>query len=636
MRHLFAFLLATLSSLCAVPAFATGFPTPSGTIPFIDFTPNGTQPGVLRQVYDSTNCSTCHAGGGAHLPYSGWAGSMMANATRDPLFWAALDVANQDGLENGLEGIGDFCLRCHAPKAWLEGRVRKTGNGTLVEGFQGCLLDGNHSEFFESDYGGLSCHFCHRMMDQSPLGEPSMIGNSDGFIDDSNCNGQGEPCRRGPYNYPVDVPFDGAGLGTYNGPPHAWKYSPYHKDSALCGSCHDVTSPPGKAGAPVRTLILANGQGGHDTGLAYPIERTYSEWLASDYSTVVFSDGLEQQGDIVGLKVTQTSTCQNCHMPQAEAPPGNPDMSLYACTSGGPPRNGNLATHEFAGGNVWIPTILKGEYVDLLREQSFDLTIAAATRMLGDQSAKVQVTTAQVSGGQANVAVKVTNLAGHKLPTGYGEGRRMWLNLQVRDANGMLVYESGAFDPATGDLTIDSQTKIYEIKQGIWDASANGGAGACKTEDGNGKEMFHFVLNNCIAKDNRIPPLGFTGAGNPETASYGYSYPAEPGAPGRSVNYDVTSYSFPVAGASYPLTVQATLQYQTASKDYIEFLKNQAVEKKFPAENDLCADAPNRPFFTGPQNKSRGQYLFDLWNNPAYGRSPPVSAGSASVQITGP
>ena len=42
------------------------------------------------------------------------------------------------------------------------------------------------------------------------------------------------------------------------------------------------------------------------------------------------------------------------------------------------------------------------------------------------------------------LAIKVTNLTGHKLPTGYSEGRRMWLNVQVRDANGGLVFESGA------------------------------------------------------------------------------------------------------------------------------------------------------------------------------------------------
>ena len=44
----------------------------------------------------------------------------------------------------------------------------------------------------------------------------------------------------------------------------------------------------------------------------------------------------------------------------------------------------------------------------------------------------------------------MTNNTGHKLPTGYPEGRRMWLNLRAYDDDGELIYESGAYDPATG------------------------------------------------------------------------------------------------------------------------------------------------------------------------------------------
>src|SRR5690606_16121536 len=108
--------------------------------------------------------------------------------------------------------------------------------------------------------------------------------------------------------------------------------------------------------------------------------------------------------------------------------------------------------------------------------------------------------------GVLELAVKVTNESGHKLPSGYGEGRRMWLNLQVRDADGGLVFESAAYDGATALLTQDPQARVYEVLQGIWN---HNGTGTCDVEDGGGNPMFHFVLNDCIAKDNRIPPLGF-------------------------------------------------------------------------------------------------------------------------------
>src|SRR5690606_27283169 len=100
---------------------------------------------------------------------------------------------------------------------------------------------------------------------------------------------------------------------------------------------------------------------GQDTGRAFPLERTYSEWKASDFATVLFRDGMEAGGAAVsGKRLAQGETCQTCHMPQAEET--YPGEELYACTSGGPLRNGNLRVHEFAGGNAWVPAILKGEY----------------------------------------------------------------------------------------------------------------------------------------------------------------------------------------------------------------------------------------------------------------------------------
>lgn len=63
--------------------------------------------------------------------------------------------------------------------------------------------------------------------------------------------------------------------------------------------------------------------------------------------------------------------------------------------------------------------------------------------------------------------VRVINESGHKLPTGYPEGRRMWLNLKAYDDNNMLLFESGAYDPATAVLTQDAQLKVYEARLGL-------------------------------------------------------------------------------------------------------------------------------------------------------------------------
>ena len=135
----------------------------------------------------------------------------------------------------------------------------------------------------------------------------------------------------------------------------------------------------------------------------------------------------------------------------------------------------------------------------------------------------------------------------------------MWLNLQAYDAAGNLVYESGAYDPATGVLTVHPETKVYETKHGI---SADLAAELGRPELAG--ESFHFVLNNEIVKDNRIPPRGFTQAVycQPGLRPIGATF-----ADGQ--HWDDTVYVLPLTAER----VMVTLYYQTSSKEYVDFLR---------------------------------------------------------------
>lgn len=565
-----------------------------GSAPFIGivfggpFTQKGTQPGLSVSLQRPFRCQSCHGGNFDPVyrlePHDTWSGSMMAQASRDPLFWAALDVANND-----VAGVGDFCLRCHVPQGWLEGRSEPPGGSV-----DGCGLVGNldavSRQFpmpaVNTDFEGVTCHVCHRMMVNPfpPGGEdPVYFENGQYWLDDVECpDGYGDICRRGPYDYlePDEVI-----------PPHDWIYSDYHVSADNCGNCHNVTSP-------TKTLI----ENGVDTGVPFPVERTFKEYQQSAYA--VAGPGFK--------------TCQNCHMPDATAA----NDPLYPCIELNNDRNGNLPIHEFVGGNAWIPDVLRQEYLNLPLAMADQLleTRNAAVSMLQNQSATVEITVpSQAAPGQSlPVQVKVTNITGHKLPTGYPEGRRMWLNLEARDGTNALIWESGAYDQATGVLTQDPAIKIYQTKPGIWNLN---GSATCDAADGTGSPIFHFVLNDCIAKDNRIPPLGFSGMSHPETKPVNYVYPETTPGSGVLVNYDVTSYSVPVPlNATSPITVTATLHYQTSSKEYVDFLRDEAVENNFP---DDCTSRS-----TGPINKSRGEFMHELWGE--YGKSPPVAMGAVS------
>ncbi len=537
------------------------------------FTQTGTQPPLIHPIDNPVLCRSCHGDFDpmrASEPWPLWSGSMMGQASRDPLFWAALDVANHD-----VPGIGDWCLRCHVSEGWFAGRSEPPGGSP-----DGCGLIGPLDDLF-GDFNGVSCHFCHRMQvnPSPPPGQPAFFRENGQFwLDDTDCGGVGEPCRAGPYDYPVGVAE----------PPHTWRYSPYHQSADLCAGCHNVTSP-------AHNLI----DHGIDTGIPFPIERTEREWAQSAFA--------EAGPDF--------APCQGCHMPDAMEDP------VFACNEFVTNRVGDLPQHIFAGGNAWIPDVLRNEYPNLGLGAELAATREAALDMLQAHSATVEVSAPAVvrTGVPLPVAVTVTNLTGHKLPTGYPEGRRMWVQVQARDASNAVVWESGGWDPGTGELAVDPQLKVYEAKQGIWNLN---GTGRCDTTDAGGGEVFHFVRNNCIASDNRLPPRGFRGGSDPETRPVGAVYPQI--APGVLAHWDTTTYDVTIpASAVSPVTVSATLRYQTASKEYVEFLRDEAVVHGFP---DDCI-----PRSTGLPGKSRGALLHDFWSR--NGRSAPVAMGTAVATV---
>lgn len=605
----------------------TGFVQAGGQI---DFTPHGTQPGLNFTLDPPTDCHSCHEGNlttddKVNMPYATWMGSMKANATRDPLFWAALDVANND-----LPGVGDFCLKCHSPQGWYEGHVVKPvpQGSPLVDGANGCELQGDYTsqDSKNSDFGGINCHFCHRIDEKGPNDESLVVENGNLWIDDQNCDNGFGPCRKGPYG---DADYNDGG----STPPHAWQYSSFIQSGKFCGSCHNISSPTVEQNGEL-VVINKFWHEGVETELPMPVERTYSEWQQSYFADLIFKDPFNDLDGTDLPVLAQGENCQTCHMPDSES------IEARACVfdplngKGEGRRIGDLPTHQFAGGNTWIPQVLKTIYGDALeandpnpgRKEAFDLTTSYAFNMLQVKSAVIETTLVNQSTDELNVNVKVTNLTGHKLPTGYPEGRRMWIYMEAKDGGNNTIWQSGAYDVATGVLTEDAQLKVYESLQGIWNEKLS----TCEITDNDGDKMFHFAKNNCIAKDNRIPPLGFTGASDIELQPVGITYPAHPNNPNQVVNYDTTGYQIPITGLTGPFTVTATLKYQVASKDYIDFLDKQATVNNFETENQMC----DRSWTVGAADQTRGAYMKTLWEN--NNRSEPVSMVMDLIEVNLP
>ncbi len=531
----------------AVPTTLRDFDLP-GTQPLQQtFNPASEFTENLGELNSPSSCSGCHGFFSETAMYERWQGSMMAHASIDPIFHAALEVANQDAPESG-----DLCLRCHVAAGWLMGRSSPT--------------DG--SRILHEDMHGVSCDLCHRMVD--PIYEVGVNPVEDEYILDALAE---IPVDRGEGMYIVDPsnfrrrgPFDDALVF------HDILVSPYHREAALCGTCHDVSNPV--LDKQPDGTYLPNAWDTPPTSLApgdiMPEQRTYSEWFHSAFNSVqgVFRPEF-------GGNLQYVSSCQDCHMR---------DFTGRGCFSMEAPLREDQPLHDFSGANTWVLSII--DQLDPSVSSDIIADGVARARYMLQNAADLDL-----DRDGDNLLVKITNRTGHKLPTGYPEGRRMWINVAFYDAADMLVSESGHYDSKTAELLDDPQLKVYEARLEIDENIAGAVGFPAGTE-------FHLVLNNHVHKDNRIPPEGFTNAAFESVAAQpvGAVY-----ADGQ--HWDTTSYTIP-KGAD---RVEVRVYYQTTTREYIEFLRDTA---------------------TG----GAGQAIYDLWNN--NGQAPPELMNEAMLNLS--
>jgi hypothetical protein len=475
--------------------------------------------------------------------------------------------------------------------------------------------DGSALDPAQGDLDGVTCNLCHRLVD--PIYQPGISPPADVPI----LAGLTEPPVVSPHGgqYVVDPydirrgPFDlGPGFGY-----HGWVQSPFHLDSRLCGTCHDVSNPV-MSRQPDGSYQLNAVNQPHPTQEKldeFPVERTYSEWTQSDYAR----RPLDTDGRFGGDK-RFVSTCQDCHMPK---------ITGTACIPvlGGAVRP-DLPQHNFNGANSWVLSAV----LSLYPGQTGMSSSSVAASQARNQAMLAAGSELRLALGPTGLRVRVVNYGGHKLPTGYGEGRRMWLNVRFFNTMGMLVGERGAYDSTTAVLDT-SNTRVYELVHGM-DAIQAGVTGLTAGPS------FHFVLNNEVEKDNRIPPQGFSNAtfqaiqdpvvgGNYEDQQY----------------WDDTSFTVPATA----VRAEVRLYHQTSSKEYMEFLLNEnttntagqtaynqwvAKGKSSPvqvrlATLDFSAGAQFEPVSYGLAKRLSSGRLPLL----SYHGSPSVSGGSLQVTV---
>jgi hypothetical protein len=411
------------------------------------------------------DCASCHP-----REVSEWKRSVMAHASKSPLFGAlesaveeqigrnarcplgagvlrpaGADACFDDRTSNRVTGAGGegWCINCHAPGENLT-QTAPAWSALGASQSRAPLRDVLSPASLE----GISCAVCHQTI--GPVGphrgSSSYEGNAawTSFVTGAEFLSRPED-RTGTFGvansgYSLDPRFfrnagrDASAIVHGSPTPQT---DTYLRSSEFCGACHDVRL--------FGTDVLGAERGEHFKRL----RNAYSEWRA-------WADTERSAG-------REPATCQGCHMSQypgvcapakgakgdadcpagtrfsARAPVVDPRAVSHYFTSvevpmtpGFPDAFASDATLDAFG----VPVGLRQRRDAMLRH-TFALSMAEPTR----------------SSNEVRIPIRIENVgAGHRVPAGFSQEREIWIELEVRDARGDVVYRVGHVDKPDEDL----------------------------------------------------------------------------------------------------------------------------------------------------------------------------------------
>lgn len=475
----------------------------------------------------SGHCNGCHGHdplGIAMITQDGWdvnvsdhwRSSMMANSARDP-YWRA-KVSHEVLVNPDHQAIlEDKCTSCHAPMGHFEYHMNGGEHYTM--------------SYFEQDdiaFDGVSCTPCHMQ---------SADGIGTRFSGDLVFDTEGRPIY-GPY---PDEDIFGAPMEAFVN--YTPLYGEHIMDAALCAGCHSLIT---------ETVDLS----GQHTGDTFVEQATYHEWLNSQFN--------DREHIATGIN------CQGCHTPQINDTIGVILSANYAFLQPKTP----FGLHHFVGGNAFMLNLMSGNGDTLKVTAStaqFDSSIARTLNLLQQHTLLLETDVTLRTEEMAHIDVKLTNLAGHKFPSGF-PSRKAWVQLVVTDAGNDTLYNNGAptadgrisgadapWQPHYNVITEENQVQVYEMVMG--DVEGN----------------YTTVLERAKEplKDNRLVPAGFSTSHTvyDTTRIVGDAltdpdFNHENGVEGSGT--DVVHYQVPMNGYSGLVNITAMVWYHTVPPEHLE------------------------------------------------------------------
>lgn len=536
-------------------------------------------------------------------PYGEWRSSMMGLSGRDPVFFSQLETELNLHPELS-EQIVNTCLSCHGVMGQRQITLDKKGPFKLE------YLDRTGSQPF-AEYGGLardgvSCAVCHHISAEG-LGKPETYTGKFNLGKPDEIFGQ--------YKDVVELPMKNA-LGLT---PMKTKENQI-RSSSLCGSCHTVVLPVLKVGEKYPAKVFEDAMAverGDESRVGDPGEpirveheqNTYLEWLNSKY-----------QNERPPFKQADVQTCQDCHMPTsypsktgerlsfkaasieedifAAADYRAPDEDIHLRVRGRE-QDEPFSRHTLLGMNIFTLKMF-AQYPDTLGVAFFDPMAGyygnavpslvnaqkSALELARAETAQVEIASLKRTSKGIRAEVKVTNLAGHKFPSGVSF-RRAFVELRVTDPNGRTLWVSGATN-AQGVIGTTKTGKFTPLVTELFDAKSNpqqkyqphfDASHPITSEDQvqiyeelvkdtNGRFTTSFLSLADPVKDNRMMPQGWSRNG-PEagdTRPLGVDEASNPGY-FDGTGSSVIAYEIPLA-FKLGEKVTVTLYYQTIPPYY--------------------------------------------------------------------
>lgn len=499
-------------------------------------------------------------------PFGEWGASMMGLSGRDPVFHAQLE--SEKAMRPQLSAFLDqTCYRCHGVMGQREAHASGTAFTHQMVYATG---DDPGARFGALARDGVSCAACHRAT-ATGLGTPATYT---GLF-------EAGPATTifGPFRDPVVYPMQQA-LGATP------EFGAQIASSALCGSCHTVILPELPTGAaytgtdPIADAAITKG---HE-------QTTYLEWRNSAYQN--------ERAPSADAK-----TCQQCHMPQAfpssrPGAPGTPlSFRIANIEDSRYPDVDNRASddkitinertpysrHTLVGLNLFVMSMFQ-QFASILGIETSDINVpgdtASSLRVAAEESARlgredtarVEIVSLRARPRFLEARVRVTNLAGHKLPSGVGF-RRAFLEVEALDGAGRRVWASGRpsplgviLDGAGRPLATEFSDTAWQPHHAVVEREDQAQIYETRHLDSDGKLTTSFIGLWEEVKDNRLLPKGWSTSA-PDTDFM------QPTAVGRDARYrdgsgsDELVYRIPRARGAVSVAVR--LHYQSIPPYYL-------------------------------------------------------------------